>query len=116
MGCVRLSVFFSNNNNNNHHMSLKVGVVISGQVKCMKTALVGALRREKIAETTIQNLKAEIDCMNCLVCLVLTKKSYLSGFHRFKPCNKFVIPDIYTQYFLVCYVSDDIFNIMISKC
>lgn len=38
----------------------------------MKAALVGALRREKIAETTIQNLKVEIERMNCLVCMVLT--------------------------------------------
>lgn len=37
------------------------------QIKCMKAALVSALRREKMAETTIQNLKAEIDHRNCLV-------------------------------------------------
>ncbi|KAK7291739.1 hypothetical protein RIF29_07120 [Crotalaria pallida] len=36
------------------------------EIKCMKAALVGALRREKIAQTTIQNLKAEIERMNCL--------------------------------------------------
>lgn len=39
----------------------------------MKAALVGALRREKVAEATIQNLKAEIECMNCLVSMVLTE-------------------------------------------
>ncbi|KAK8471014.1 hypothetical protein PHAVU_003G119700 [Phaseolus vulgaris] len=37
------------------------------EIKCMKAALVSALRREKMAETTIQNLKAEIDHRNCLV-------------------------------------------------
>ncbi|KAJ1403031.1 P-loop containing nucleoside triphosphate hydrolase [Sesbania bispinosa] len=36
------------------------------EIKCMKAALVGALRREKMAEITIQNLKAEIERMNCL--------------------------------------------------
>ncbi|KAK7363420.1 hypothetical protein VNO77_05563 [Canavalia gladiata] len=37
------------------------------EIKCMKAALVSALRREKMAETTIQDLKAEIDHKNCMV-------------------------------------------------
>ncbi|KAF1867703.1 hypothetical protein Lal_00050136 [Lupinus albus] len=37
------------------------------EIKSMKVALLGALRREKIAQTTIQNLQAEIVGMNCLV-------------------------------------------------
>ncbi|XP_050883235.1 kinesin-like protein KIN-12C [Lathyrus oleraceus] len=36
------------------------------EIKRMKAALVGALRREKMAETTIQNLNIEIDRMKCL--------------------------------------------------
>ncbi|KAF7836879.1 kinesin-like protein KIN-12C isoform X1 [Senna tora] len=36
------------------------------EIKCMKAALLGALRREKMAETTIKNLQAEIERMNCL--------------------------------------------------
>ncbi|TKY54300.1 Phragmoplast orienting kinesin-1 [Spatholobus suberectus] len=42
-------------------------LIPSKEIKCMKAALVSALRREKMAETTIQNLKAEIDHTNCLV-------------------------------------------------
>ncbi|BAT77004.1 hypothetical protein VIGAN_01508300 [Vigna angularis var. angularis] len=42
-------------------------LIPSKEIKCMKAALVSALRREKMAETTIQNLKAEIDHKNCLV-------------------------------------------------
>ncbi|XP_027331846.1 kinesin-like protein KIN-12C [Abrus precatorius] len=38
----------------------------SKEIKCIKAALVSALRREKMAETTIQNLRAEIDHTNCL--------------------------------------------------
>ncbi|KAI5416826.1 hypothetical protein KIW84_041727 [Lathyrus oleraceus] len=41
------------------------------EIKRMKVALVGALRREKMAETTIQNLNIEIDRMKCLVWLEL---------------------------------------------
>ncbi|CAJ2650140.1 kinesin-like protein KIN-12C isoform X2 [Trifolium pratense] len=36
------------------------------EIKRMKAALVGALRREKMAETTIQGLKVEIDHTKCL--------------------------------------------------
>ncbi|KAI4335052.1 hypothetical protein L6164_013735 [Bauhinia variegata] len=36
------------------------------EIKCMKATLVGALRREKMAETTIQNLQAQIERMNYL--------------------------------------------------
>ncbi|CAJ2651293.1 unnamed protein product [Trifolium pratense] len=36
------------------------------EIKRMKAALVGALRREKMAETTIQGLKVEIDRTKCL--------------------------------------------------
>ncbi|KAK7388059.1 hypothetical protein VNO78_22862 [Psophocarpus tetragonolobus] len=42
-------------------------LIPSKEIKSMKAALVSALRREKMAETTIQNLKAEIDHINCLV-------------------------------------------------
>lgn len=44
------------------------------QIKRMKAALVGALRREKMAETTIQNLNIEIDRMKCLVCIILAEQ------------------------------------------
>ncbi|KAI5422581.1 hypothetical protein KIW84_045856 [Lathyrus oleraceus] len=37
------------------------------EIKRMKAALVGALRREKMPETTIQNLNIEIDRMKCLM-------------------------------------------------
>ncbi|XP_019431153.1 PREDICTED: kinesin-like protein KIN-12C isoform X2 [Lupinus angustifolius] len=37
------------------------------EMKSMKVALLGAFRREKMAQTTIQNLQAEIEGMNCLV-------------------------------------------------
>ncbi|AES92050.2 kinesin motor domain protein [Medicago truncatula] len=37
------------------------------EIKRMKAALVGALRREKMAETTIQDLNVEIDHTKCLV-------------------------------------------------
>ncbi|KAK7264770.1 hypothetical protein RJT34_32380 [Clitoria ternatea] len=37
------------------------------EIKCMKAALLSAMRREKKLETTIQNLKAELDCSNFLV-------------------------------------------------
>ncbi|XP_015944973.1 kinesin-like protein KIN-12C [Arachis duranensis] len=36
------------------------------EIKSMKAALVGALRREKNAEAAVQNLKAEIECLNSL--------------------------------------------------
>jgi kinesin family protein 15 len=42
----------------------------------MKAALVGALRREKMAETTIQRLKVEIDGTKCLVCIIVTAEAY----------------------------------------
>lgn len=64
----------------------------------MKTALVSSLRREKMAETTIHNLKAEINHANCLVCIVLTKK-LVSEFDFLKPDNDFAIRDISTQKF-----------------
>ncbi|CAL5195648.1 unnamed protein product [Lathyrus oleraceus] len=44
------------------------------EIKRMKAALVGALRREKMPETTIQNLNIEIDRMKCLVCIVLAEQ------------------------------------------
>lgn len=46
----------------------------------MKAALVGALRREKMAETTIQDLNVEIDRMKCSVCIFLSKNSQNSTF------------------------------------
>ncbi|XP_027192463.1 kinesin-like protein KIN-12C isoform X2 [Cicer arietinum] len=36
------------------------------EIKCLKAALVGALRREKMAETTIQDLNVEIERTKCL--------------------------------------------------
>ncbi|KAI9113846.1 hypothetical protein K1719_015097 [Acacia pycnantha] len=36
------------------------------EMKCMKAALLGALRREKVAEIKIQDLHAEIERLNCL--------------------------------------------------
>lgn len=39
----------------------------------MEASLVGALRREKLSETAIQKLKAELEHMNYLVCLISYK-------------------------------------------
>lgn len=40
------------------------------QMKCLEATLVGALRREKFAETEVRRLEAEVGQMNRLVCLV----------------------------------------------
>lgn len=45
--------------------------------------MVGALRREKMADNALQNLVAEIEHMNRLVRLVTTS-SYINFFHYFK--------------------------------
>lgn len=45
--------------------------------------MVGALRREKMADNALQNLVAEIEHMNRLVRLVTTS-SYIIFFHYFK--------------------------------
>jgi kinesin family protein 15 len=39
-------------------------------MKCMEATLVGALRREKMAETAVQKLEAEIGHVNRLVYLL----------------------------------------------
>lgn len=46
----------------------------------MEAVLVGALRREKMADNALQNLVAEIEHMNRLVRLVTTS-SYINFFH-----------------------------------
>lgn len=56
----------------------------------MEAVLVGALRREKMADNALQNLVAEIEHMNRLVRLVTTS-SYINFFHYF----------IY--FFIICY-------------
>ncbi|KAH7520915.1 hypothetical protein FEM48_Zijuj08G0196300 [Ziziphus jujuba var. spinosa] len=38
------------------------------KIKCMEASLAGALRREKVAETAIQKLEAELERMNHLAC------------------------------------------------
>lgn len=40
---------------------------------CLEATLVGALRREKLAETAARRLDAEIEQMNRLVCVAITK-------------------------------------------
>ena len=42
------------------------------QMKSLEATLVGALRREKLAETAVMRLDAEIEQMNRLVCLAAT--------------------------------------------
>lgn len=45
------------------------------QTKHLETMLLGALRREKMAEAVTQKLEAEIEHMNRLVCLGLASNS-----------------------------------------
>lgn len=40
------------------------------QLESLKTTLAGGLRREQIAETSIRQLEAEIELLNCLVFLL----------------------------------------------
>lgn len=47
------------------------------QMKCLEATLVGALRREKLAENSARRLEAEIEHMNRLVCLIITTRSIL---------------------------------------
>ncbi|RWW76189.1 hypothetical protein BHE74_00015755 [Ensete ventricosum] len=44
-----------------------------GQLKSLESILAGALRREKMADTTIKQLKAEINQLNCLLELDILK-------------------------------------------
>ncbi|KAH0993179.1 hypothetical protein GBA52_004662 [Prunus armeniaca] len=48
--------------------NLKLPSIRNKKMKCMDTILVGALRREKMADSAVQKLVAEIEDMNRLVC------------------------------------------------
>ncbi|XP_050372198.1 kinesin-like protein KIN-12C [Argentina anserina] len=48
--------------------SQKTSSFQSKKLNSMETILVGALRREKVADDALQNLVAEIEHMNCLAC------------------------------------------------
>lgn len=50
------------------------------QMVCLEATLVGALRREKLAETAARRLDAEIEQMNRLVCLAITKAWFCFNF------------------------------------
>lgn len=50
------------------------------QTKRLECMLLGALRREKMAEAVIQKLEAEIEHMNRLVCLGLASDSIVFVF------------------------------------
>lgn len=52
------------------------------QVKYKEASLVGALRKEQMAETAIQKLEAELKRMNYLACLIIRRSSFIMLFWK----------------------------------
>lgn len=52
------------------------------QMKYMEASLVGALRKEQMAETAIQKLEAELKRMNYLLCLIIRRSSFIMLFWK----------------------------------